>query len=417
MSRTLDRQKPFKGAGWVLPLLALCVLVATLFLGVVTLVRTAAGSSSTLDFSAFYTAGQLVSEDLGSHLYDIEIQEIVQRDISGDNYDKPLPFAAPAFVAFAFAPLTSLSLRGAFGVMLVVNLAMLGAVLLMLRKSMPDVPGRTRNLALAVTAFAIPAISVITAGQIDLLVTAALLGGMLLLRADRPVAAGLVLALAFAKPQLALGVPILLLATRDWRPLATMLAVGVVLALAPTIALGTHALTGNLDALDAVGRPALMANWRGFLASAGAPDDVWLWAPGWAAIAGVAVFCSWRVWRRDTSTLDQKWALVFLLPLLASPHLHGQSLVLALPAVALFLQSESWNLRGQTSDGRAAWERRAETLLLALFVLLFARWVVALAGVSLSVFFLAVLFVAIALPERWRLLPQADAASTELRAA
>ena len=401
----------------MLPLLAVCVAAVTLFLGAAALVRTAAGASSTLDFSAFYTAGYLVSEGQGGQLYDIDLQETAQRERSGGNYDEPLPFAAPAFVAFVFAPLTVLPLRGAFGAMLFVNLATLGVALFMLRGSMPDVPRRPRNLALVLTALAIPAISVLTAGQIDLLITAALLGGMLLLRADRPVAAGLVLALAFAKPQLALGAPFLLLATRDWRPLATMLAAGAVLALAPVAALGTHALTGNLDALDAVGRPALMANWRGFLASAGAPDDVWLWAPGWAAFAAAASFFSWRVWRRDTSTFEQRWALAFLLPLLVSPHLHGQSLVLALPAVALFLQSETRGLRGQAADERVAWERRAETLLLAFFVLLFARWAIALAGVSLSVFFLGALFVAIALPERWRLLPCAGSALPELRAA
>ena len=402
----------------MLPLLAVCVASITLFLGAAALVRTATGSSSTLDFSAFYTAGHLVSEGFGNRLYDMEFQEAAQRALSGDNYDRPLPFAAPAFVAFIFAPLTALTLQGAFGVMLLANLATLGVVLLMLRGSMPDVPKHSRNLMLAVTALAIPAISVLTAGQIDLLITAVLLGGMLLLRADRRVAAGLVLALAFAKPQLAIGVLLLLVATRDWRPLATMLAAGAVLALAPVALLGTHALTGNLDALDAVGRPALMANWRGFLASAGAPDDVWFWGPGWVAFATAASFFSWRVWRRGSSTSEQKWALAFLLPLLVSPHLHGQSLVLALPAVALFLQSEAWNLRGQAADERVAWERRAETLLLLFFVLLFARWAIALAAVSLSVFLLAALFVAIALPERWRLLPPwAGAASSELRAA
>lgn len=392
---------------------ALCVAALTLLLGALALGRTAAGGSSTLDFSAFYTAGHLVREGLGDHLYDINLQESVQRELSGGNYDEPLPFAAPAFVAFAVAPLTGLPLRGAFVVMLAVNVAALTSLLIMLRYTMTDVPPRLRTITLAATAIAVPTVGVLTAGQTDLLVAVALLGGALLLRSGRPWVAGAVLAMALAKPQLAIGAPLLLLATRDRRPLASMAFAGALLALVPAAVLGTSALTGNWDALDAVGRPAMMANWRGMLASLGAPDELWIWGPGWAAIAATALFLSWRVWRRDESTFEQRWALAFALPLLVSPHLHGQSLVLALPALALFLQAEAAARPGRSR----AWEERAESLVLGLFILLLVRWTLALAGISFGVLLLGVLFVAIALPERWRLLRGTSSEALEQRAA
>lgn len=399
---TAIRGRARLGTGVMVPVAA-CVAALTLFLGIATLARTAGGASSTLDFSAFYTAGHLVRDGLGGSLYDLDVQEAAQRELSGENYDEPLPYAGPAFVAFVYAPLTLFPLNAAFGVMLLVNLAALAAVLAVLNGTMKEVPPRLRAVALGVTALGIPTVSVLTAGQIDLLVTGTLLAGLLLLRADRHIAAGVVLGLAFAKPQLTLGVLVLLVATREWRALTSMLATGLVLALLPVAAFGTQALTGNLDALDAVGRPALMANWRGFMASAGAPDDLWLWVPGWAAIAAAALLLAWRVFLREDAAFGHRAALALMLPLLLTPHLHGQTLVLALPAVALFLQAEACCVHQATPGQLPAWEARATSTLLLLFVALFARWALALAGLSLGVFLLAALFVAIAMPELWRL--------------
>jgi len=394
---------------------ACAALVAglTLFLGAAALVRSMAGSSSTLDFSSFYTAGQIVRD--GASLYDVDLQATVQRSVSGENFDEPLPFAAPAFVAIVFVPLTLLPLRGALALMLLLNVAALVGLLAMLRAAMPDVPEQTRRLVLVGGAVSIPAVSILTAGQIDLIVTAALVAGMLLIRAERPVAAGLVLSLSLAKPQLALGAILLLAFTRDWRPLVTMLGAGAILAVVPVTLLGTHAITGNVAVLDEVGRPALMANWRGFLVSAGLPDDMRVWGPGWLVISVGAVCLFLRVCIDQTASIDRRWALAFLLPLVLSPHLQGQSLIMVVPAVALYLQSHAAIFR--PVYGSSAWEKRAELVLATLFILLFARWALTLAGLSLTVFLVVALVAAAALPDRWRLLPDAEEPASERLAA
>jgi hypothetical protein len=165
--------------------------------------------------------------------------------------------------------------------------------------------------------------------------------------------------------------------------------VGALLATAPMLAMGFEAVRGNIEALESVGMAGMMANWRGFLVSLGAEDSFLIWGPGWALIALSAVALALRRWRHDGVSPEQEWALALMLPVVASPHLHGQSIALLWPVAALMLR-ELW--RREIVD-----ERGAVALTLLLFDAMFVRWAVTLAGVSPGVLLLVPLYVAVAL--------------------
>ncbi len=357
-----------------------------------TVVRVARGESTTVDLSSFYTAGWLVREGREGQVYDLDVQQATQRELSGGDYDRPLPFASPAFVAYLFAPFTVLPLRAAYGVMWVANLALLAGSLLMLREVLRPLAPRPRRTLLASTVVGIPTLAVLSAGQIDLLIVDALLGGYLLVQRNRPFAAGFVLAAVLMKPQLALGVLLLLLVTGQWRVLAPLVGAGAVLAVTPVLGMGFEAIRGNVEALGSVGVVAMMANWRGLLVSLGLPDRVLVWGPGWALIACGASFVAVRCWRRADTSPAQSWAVAIALPLVVSPHLHGQSLVLVFPAAALALTAF---IRAEAID-----EEQAVLASLVLYVALFARWAITLTGVSPGVFLIVPLFAVTTLAPR-----------------
>jgi hypothetical protein len=63
----------------------------------------------------------------------------------------------------------------------------------------------------------------------------------------------------------------------------------------------------------------------------------WLWLPLLAFIAVVAFYVAARVWMVRPALHPQLWALAFTLPLLYSPHVHVQSMVLLIGAAGLYL--------------------------------------------------------------------------------
>jgi len=91
------------------------------------------------DFTAFYTAGILLREGRGDRLYNARAQQEVQQAFAND-FDirqGPLPYIHPPFEALIFVPLTFLPYRDAFVAWDALNLSMLLAISLMLRRIFP----------------------------------------------------------------------------------------------------------------------------------------------------------------------------------------------------------------------------------------------------------------------------------------
>jgi len=77
--------------------------------------------------------------------------------------------------------------------------------------------------------------------------TAALLGGALVMLDHRPIVAGILFGLLAYKPQFGMMIPLVLAASGRWRPFAAAAATVLILALAATAAFGPHVWQAFLD--------------------------------------------------------------------------------------------------------------------------------------------------------------------------
>lgn len=87
------------------------------------------------DFTVYYTGAEILREGRAPQLYDAATQASVQREFTTDTDIRqgPLPYIHPPFEALIFVPLTLLPYGQAFVVWNFLNLAMLGAIALLLR--------------------------------------------------------------------------------------------------------------------------------------------------------------------------------------------------------------------------------------------------------------------------------------------
>jgi hypothetical protein len=360
------------------------------------------------DWISFYTGGTLVRTGSAAHLYDASAQAAVQRQLFGSDI-KTMGYPLPVFVAFLFAPLTRLSFVASYLVWLAVNLALLGVLLRLSWRWLERVPQTLRAVFL-VCAVSVTALEVLMQGQVDLFVLAGFAGCYALLRADRPFTAGALLTLALCKPHLAVAVLLLLLVKGQWRAIAGFAAVGVPLLIGPALVVGPHLLvdqvrlvlsyTNTATAYDV--SAAMMINIRGTVTSLTGSSNVWLWLPLLVLIAAVAFYVAVRIWIARPTLHPQSWALAFTLPLLYSPHIHAQSLVLLLAAAGLYL------VDSQSSDRPIVDIKYVLAGLVAITML----WSLSLSGLALMAFLVLAAYALFS--QRWPQ-PAAEAATAPLQ--
>jgi hypothetical protein len=388
---------------------ALLAFLATLVLAVAGMLRTVTASGGAGgDFLSFYAAGYIVRHGLTDGLYDAAVQSFVQRAVYPGDLQHATGYPLPLFAAWAFAPLSKLPFAAAFLLWAVVNVAMLATLIAALDRHLATVPRFPRRVFLAVFACSIPAIANIVFGQVDFIVFAAMFAAYLLLRDDRDALAGVVLAAVLLKPQFLLGVVPMLLLWRQWRTIGALAGAGGVLVVLPALLTDPGALAANARFVlhypgagdDLQVNAGLMSNLRGLIASVSGRDDTWLWLPPTAALA-VAAFAvalpRWRLAGHGRIAADQAYALAVMLPLLVSPHLHTQSLVLLFIPLAIAL-------RGHFAPGDAAvrefaHQSAAVALLLALYAVMFGLWLSTTLGFAPMVLLVAAAFAACAY--RW----------------
>jgi hypothetical protein len=392
-------------------LLASCALLTVLSLiavygGVLVRIATSA-HGATGDFLSFYSAGYLVRTGQVGDLYDPTVIEQTQRMLFPGMFDEAIGYPLPVFVAFLFVSLSLLPFTAAFLLYMGAMALLCIGLLYLANRCLHDLPELPRTVFLIAAGVSMPAVAAIVFGQVDLIALAGLSCCYLLLRADRPATAGVALVLALVKPHLAVGVLLLLAFRRDWRALAGFAVVGLPLLTLPALLTAPDALVDNVRILSSYPgadkelavNATVMPNWRGFVTSATNSNTALLWTPGFAAIAAAALVGAVRAWRH--AGLDQSFAVAVALPLLLSPHVHTQNLVLLLLPASIVLRAY---LAQDGSEGR---QLRAIDALLLGYVLAFALPIGAILGLSLTFFPIALGY--IALLTRW---PRVTAART-----
>ncbi len=286
-----------------------------------------------VDFGMFYASALQLRTD-PAHLYNPTIQNLTLEQVTGGLKNHYLTFPYPPFVAALFVPISFLSFRNAYYVVLACNLITLLFATRLMCASLCKTGSQVQSFVLTATVF-LPIYINLILGQmafVGLLLYALFVIDILENRNRR---AGLWTALLSYKAML-VPVPLfILMIRRRWEGVfvamlsMTMLA-GISLAL-----VGANGLLGNLQLLEAMTDASLiprMQSLRGLVHYAGLPSGIY-WLSSLLILGAI-----WMAAKRGNKL---KWLLAsaVLANLLISPYVQTYDLSLGLLAVALIVSS------------------------------------------------------------------------------
>src|SRR6185503_20650378 len=177
------------------------------------------------------------------HLYDLAAQQAAIQSL-GAAFN-PQPFISPPPLAWLVTPLLALPFPAALAIWTTLLVAALVWTWFLLAP--PDPVTRAAHLVLWLGLF--PVAFGVMVGQPGPLVAAAVASSWWLIRKERPVWAGLVLAAVVIKPQLALLVPLCLLLSGHYRVFGAWLAASLVIGILALALLGVDGVLRYRDVL------------------------------------------------------------------------------------------------------------------------------------------------------------------------
>jgi len=280
------------------------------------------------DFTFYFAAAKVGLMHGWGSIYDLALQQ-AQLDAMGSRITiaQLARYISPPPVAWSALPFTALPYEVAYWVWSALLLAALAAASWLVS---PPV-GRARVIFLAAALGWLPVIYGLQLGQPGLFVALGVAGSYALLKAGRPMWAGVALGALALKPQLGFLVPPALLAAREYRAfLGSVSALGV-LGVASALALGGDGLNAYVDRLSfAAGVPVNHELTIAYFAGTGTATRLIqftfaLWSLGLAALLR----------RRG---IEWVYACALVGGMLATPYVHLDDLVMLGLAALLVLR-------------------------------------------------------------------------------
>jgi hypothetical protein len=313
------------------------------------------------DFVSFYAAARLYVLKGGSAVYDLAQQKQFELQVIPQNADRfiVLPYFHPPYYTLLIAPVAALSYRGAYYAMAAFNILLVAALIVILVRNSLSIHGRGAFVAAAMIAGFFPLFVTVLQGQSDLVVLVPLAAAYTAWVKGRHGWAGIFSALALAKPQLLLLVPVLFVARRAWRALAGFVGVVAALGLVSVLGFGLNAVLTYLGLVGAwaIGGK-LPTNGQLVYTDTAAYSlrNILEAVPGGGYIA-LAVLILLLVlaalslsWRPDKPRLD--FALAVAASLVLSPHQNVHDLaIMVIPGFALADLAVAGQLRSPRAAG------------------------------------------------------------------
>ncbi len=197
------------------------------------------------DFASFYTAAEILHEGRGHQLYDLSLQEKIQRSITPSGLAERgavLPYNHPAFEAFLFLPLVTFSYRTAYLIWLSINICLIAAVIILLRKNLPSLGQAPLYLWVAACLAFTPITVSLIQGQDSIVLLLCYCMAFIALRRNAEFSAGVWVALGLFKFQLSLPLMIPFLLLRRWRIIGGFVAAAILLLLIALKVVGLEGL-------------------------------------------------------------------------------------------------------------------------------------------------------------------------------
>jgi hypothetical protein len=291
------------------------------------------------DVVAYYAAGQLVADGFADRIYQPETIAAVEETILGRPAGRAggLVYLNPPYMAGMFQYLTELPYNQAQAAWFALNAFAFAASLALLWPDVRRLPRIWRAVAVVAALAAFPVSWSLVYGQCSSLVLLAWALFYRLTKSRHDLPAGLSLAGALIKPNLALVPLVSLVATRRWGALATLLVAAMALIGSSIALVGAHVtfveypvfLIGSLHWHDEYGIDRdHMYGWLGFFGSVLRLERIV--ATPLAGVASlVTVAAALLVSQRDQESARPLLALA-IASILISPHLHAQDLQLLL---------------------------------------------------------------------------------------
>jgi hypothetical protein len=201
------------------------------------------------DFALTYVGAHIVHEGTGRNLYNIGLQ--VQLRDSMFEHASPLYFEHPPFEALALAPLAGFSFHTAYTVWGLINVAVLGCLIIWLRRYFTR-PSEDLGYLLLWLLFAPLGVSLYQ-GQSSIIVLAAYAVTFDQLKKGNVFSAGIALGLGLLKFQFVVPFAVIFLLRKQWRFLGGFLASAIVLGLFSVVAVGWDGVVDYLRLLLRIG--------------------------------------------------------------------------------------------------------------------------------------------------------------------
>ncbi len=203
------------------------------------------------DFFSFYSAARLYVMRGGSAVYDLGLQKQFELQVTGQAPDRfiVLPYFHPPYYTMLIAPLAALSYRNAYYAMAAFNVLLAVVLIAILVRNSLSIHGRAAVIATAMIGGFFPLFVTVLQGQSDLVVVVPLAAAYTAWARGRMGWAGVFSALALAKPQLLLLIPVLFIARRAWRALVGFVAVVAALGIVSVAGFGFSAVSGYLSSV------------------------------------------------------------------------------------------------------------------------------------------------------------------------
>src|SRR5260370_2326965 len=205
------------------------------------------------DFVSFYAAARLYVLRGGAAVYALAMQKQFELQIIPQSPDRfiVLPYFHPPYYTLLIAPLAALSYRQAYYAMAAFNVLLVVALIVLLVRNSLSIHGRGSIVAAALIGGSLRLFVTMLQGQSDLVVLVPLAAAYTAWAKGWQGWAGILSALALAKPQLLLLVPVLFLTRRAWRALAGFVGVVAALGVVSVVGFGLNAVLTYLGLVGA----------------------------------------------------------------------------------------------------------------------------------------------------------------------
>jgi hypothetical protein len=267
-------------------------------------------------------------------------------------FDRGYLWLYPPFCIYLTAPLGVLPEWWAYALCVAVEIAAVAGALALLRVTLPA-PSAAHATAAIVVLASMPFNTTLAIGQVSGVLALVLAAGLWAWRRGRPLAAGLLLALFFAKPNLAVFFLGACLLARAWRVLAGI-AAGCALLVLASLPLGVerwheylYTTRHYLEVVPSVApmwkQLTLYAFWRTVASGPGTALGPWL-----ASVAGLVALAALAWWRRrgEPAALPRLFGLTVLLALGANLYVYFyDGLLLLVPGVVWWVERHGYRSR------------------------------------------------------------------------